>query len=203
LSLGGMSYQIGAYMNYSLSSATSEFWQIDDDGPAPGTLSTTTLAPAGSSTVTALHQSNGTSTIVGRASHDNSLNLVAFKAPATGTYGKAITGTVTETLGVITSLLNVPISLSAPARYLISFSGNNISSPGAGHGCDFFLYVNGSLRVRIPYTSSNSFQRLGASILSVETVPAGTNVPVEIRFMKNAASNCVVDQATLEVVPLE
>lgn len=202
LSLGGMAYQ--ALMNYRLNAATGEIWWLNDDGPVPGSISTLTQVPAGSNAVATLQESNGTSTIVGRSTYDNSLNVVAFKVPEAGTYGKAvITGTVIESAGVQTTLMSVPVTRTAPSRYLISFAGNDVYSPGAGHGCDFFLYVNGAVRAGVPYTSSNGGQKSGASLISVETVPAGSAVPVEIRYVKNQASNCIVDTATLEVLPLE
>ncbi len=202
LSLGGMAY--AAAMNYRLDSATGQVWDANDDGPVPGTISNYTSVPAGSNSVTPLHISNGTSSIVSRSTYDNSLNLIAFRVPAEGTYGRAaITGSMIESAGVQTTLMNVPITRTQASRYLISFSGNNAYSPGAGHGCNFYVYVDGSLRAGVPYTSSNGGQKSGASIISVETVPAGNGVPVEVRYVKSITSNCIVDGATLEVLPLE
>ena len=121
--------------NFNLSSIGTEVWFVADDGSIPGTISTSTSVSAGANSVTALQQSAGT-TIVNRSTYDSSLNVVAFKVPPSGTYGKAaITSTVNEAAGILTTLMSVPITRPAASRYLVSFAGNDVYSTGAGHGC--------------------------------------------------------------------
>ncbi len=202
LSLGGLK---GNGTNLRFDPLTGEDWTMFDDGAVGvGLYTYTTLAAGASTTVTAHYSSAGGNNIVTKSAYDNVLNTIAFRTPPAGKFGKTVvTGPVNEAVGTITNLAMVPITASAEARYLITFSANYAYSSAAGGGCDFLLYVDGVERTRAYLSSSNVTQTLESSIITIESIAAGTDIPVQIRFRRTIGGTCTVQRATLAVIALE
>jgi hypothetical protein len=204
LSLGGLQ-EPGVVLR--IDPLTSEDWTMASDGPLPmSTFTYTSLSSNSSTTLTGHYNTGFLPSIIGKSKYDNSLNAIAFKIPNTKSYGKSlISALVQESTSTFTSLMNIPISNSSNTNYLISFATNYaLNSAGGGCGCEFQLLVNGSQKALNLLTSSAGGLTFESSLISIENVPAGSSVPLEIRFRRfNACGTCEVYRATLTALPLD
>ncbi|MBI3396696.1 MAG: hypothetical protein HY042_12735 [Spirochaetia bacterium] len=202
LSLAGLQ---GTGTNLRMDPLTTEDWTMGDDGAVSIGLYTLTNLTAGAvSTTTAYYGSAAGNSIFTKSTYDNTLNLLAFRTPPTSSYGKAVLSAgVSDSSGTLAPLLNVPVTNTAAARSLISFSANYAFNTGAGGACDFVLFVNGTQVAEAYLISSNSNQTMESSLVTIESIPSGTAVPVQIQYRRMVGSTCTVNRATLSVIPLE
>ncbi len=203
LSLGGLGNTTAHSLR--LDPLTTEDWSFGDDGSAAMNMFTyTTQSAATPTTISAHYSTSGVNSIFTKATYDNTLNLIAFKVPAANTYGKTLfSGSASESAGSLTSLINIPITNSSSKRSLISFTVNSASGDAAGNGCDFALFINNVQTAMVPLVSSNNFQSLQTSLITVESIPAGVSIPVEIKFSRYISGTCNVNSASLNIIPLE
>ena len=201
LNLGGIG---GAGTVLRLNPTTTEDYFFMDDGSMPANLFSYTPVSAGvATTISAFSQGNA-NTITTKATYDNTLNLLAFKVPTANTYGKSVfSGSISESVGTVTPVMNIPITNGSSKRYLISFTGNSANGDGTGNGCEFRLFINGSEIVKVPQIQSNGGNATRTSMTTIENLPGGETIPVEIRFNRLLSGTCTVNIATLTVLPLE
>lgn len=203
LSIGGLQ---GTGTNLRLDPLTAEDWTMADDGPAPmSTFTFTSLSAGTPANITAHYGSGAGNSIISRTPFDNTLNLIGFKLPPLGSYGKAVfTGSIADGIGSFIPLISFPIAYTKDARYLIAFTANYAYGNSTGNGCDFGLFINGVQRAISPLVSSNIGLTVESSLITVETIPAGSAIPVEIRFrLFPVFGTCTVGRATLTAIPLE
>ena len=102
-------------------------------------------------------------------------------------------------------LINLNISNTYDAKYLISFSANQAQGNGAGDsGCVFGLTINGGSVIAQTLVDNDAGGSLrNGTLITVETIPAG-DIPVQIQFKDFAPTNgCNVTNAVFTILPLE
>lgn len=203
LALGGLD---DAGVNLRLDPLTTEDWTEAGDGPYPmSTFTYSSLSASYSSTIIAKYNTSFLPSIIGKSTYDNTLNTLAFKTPTTGSYGKSvISSLVQESAGTFITLMSLPITNSNNTRCLINFATNYALNPsGGGCGCEFKLLVNGNQKALTMLTSSAAGLTRESSLISIETVPSGNSIPVEIQYRRTLCGTCDVHRATFTVIPLE
>ena len=188
-----------------LSPIIDEDLHFSSDGRAPVSLFTYSPLAAGSSAaINAVYTRTGVSDITTISTYDNTLDLLAFIEPDAGRFGKStINGMVTNS-DIYINLTTVHITGDTSARALISFGAHSSYGNGSNRGCDYALFINDTLITNTAQISSGLNLSTDAGIITIETIPAGTAVPVEIRYHRHAGvGNCYANRATLIVIPLE
>jgi len=197
----------GLTENYRLFPETTEDVNHGVDSYSP--INFVTYHELGASTtrtVNAQYSGVSTSNVVTYANYDNTLNLIGFKTPAAGNFGKAVINSLVQTTSAtFAPLTTIYITNSYDAKYLISFSANNAQGNSAGDsGCIFGLSINGGSVIAQTLVDNDAGGSLrNATIITIETIPSGT-IPVVIQFKEFApTSGCNVNNAVFTIIPLE
>ncbi|MES0490854.1 MAG: LamG-like jellyroll fold domain-containing protein, partial [Leptospirales bacterium] len=200
-SFGGL---VTTSANFKLSPSTTEDLIFSTDGGAPISLFTyEPVANGVTYTTTANYLVPIASSIETKSIYDNTLNLLAFKEPPAGNFGKTLTTPVSTTSLTYVPLTNINITNSKTSRYLISFSALWAYGSAPGRGCDFALLINSNEITTSLLHSSNTSLTPTSDIITVESIDAGT-IPVEIQYKQSSTSGtCTVQRAVFTVIPLD
>jgi len=202
LSLGGL---VSSSAGFRLSPSTTEDLVFNTDGGAP--ISVFTYEPVVNGvtyTSTANYMVPVASTIETKSTYDSTLNMLAFKEPPAGNFGKTLTSSVSTTSLTYVPLTAINITNNKPSRYLISFSALWAYGSNPGRGCDFALLINSKEMTVSPLVSSGTSLSTTSNIITVESIDAGT-IPVEIQYKQSSLSGgtCTVRTAVFTVIPLD
>ena len=127
-----------------------------------------------------------------------------IKEPAAGKFGKSVVGSTSTASDAYINLTTLPITSSVDTRYLIANTALDSRADAAGRGCVYGLFINGNEITSAVQQSNNTNFQTTANIITIETIPAGSAVPVEIRFRRLTAFDlCISDNGVFSVVPLE